>query len=747
MNMKKLLSFILTMCILSTSFLSALPAIAAETTNEFTISSKDNFITFMTTSAYWEANYKVTLTCDIDMQGEVFDYIETFSGQFDGGEHTISNLSFKCFVKTNNGTISGVKFKNGKLIDDSNIQGAFVVTNETNGVIDNCSVDTNSEDASIRAGFVYENKGKITNSETTLSVKNNDLFDVMYVCGFVSRNYGNIENCKATGNVTSGFNRASGFVGYNYEGGTINNCKATGNVTYNLVESAGYTGGFVSRNYGNIENCTSTGNVTGYDTVGGFAGQNSGGTITECNATGSVIGNNSVGGFVGDSSGKINYCTATGDVTGSQYVGGFVGDSSGKINYCSATGDVTGSQYVGGFVGCNSSNGTITGAATGTVSGAGSNVGGFVGLNEGGTINNFAEEEEFIISDKNDFAFFMKTFGYWGNNQKVTLTCDLDMQNEAFDYIETFSGQFDGGEHTISNLSFKCFVKTNNGKISGIKFNGGKLINDSNIISGFVVKNEESGAIDNCSVDMNSEDANIKAGFVYENKGTITNSETTLSVKSDNGYAGGFVGCNNKGTITNCNATGTVRGSYEAGGFVGFNYGGTITECTATGNVTGNRELGGFVGFNWTGPITGCQATGTVISAVTGEDCVGGFVGYNYKGPIIDCNAEGNVTGNRRVGGFVGINNIGTVTNCNATGVVTGNDFVGAFVGWNNGTITGTSTGDVSGDNYVGGFVGCNGNGGTITECTAKGNLNGENVSLDGFAGINSGKINDCKID
>ncbi|MDE5600040.1 MAG: hypothetical protein K2I60_00300, partial [Oscillospiraceae bacterium] len=334
------------------------------------------------------------------MQGEVFDCIETFNGEFDGKGYTISNLSFKCFVKTNSGKISNINFKNGKLIDDSNIRGGFVVTNEKGGTIDNCSVDMNSEDVSLSGGFVGINNGKITNSETTLSVKSED----NRVGGFVSKNYGTIKNCKATGSINGGW----------------------------------YVGGFVGLNSGTITNCIATGNLK--------------------------YGN---------------------------FLGGFVGENNGTITNCIATGDLGYGKFLGGFVGENS--GTITGAATGNISK-------FAGTNTG-TITNLTKE--FVISSKDDFATFMTTSEYWEINCKVNLTCDLDMQNQTFDYIETFSGRFEGGNHTISNLSFKCFVKTNNGKISNINFNGGKLIGDSCIRGGFVVTNEEGGIIDNCVIDMN----------------------------------------------------------------------------------------------------------------------------------------------------------------------------------------------------------------------------------------------------
>ncbi|MDE5852577.1 MAG: hypothetical protein K2G97_00850, partial [Oscillospiraceae bacterium] len=335
------------------------------------------------------------------------------------------------------------------------------------------------------------------------------------------------------GKLINGNYYIGGFVGTNKEGGVIDNCSVNMN-----NENVSIGAGFVYKNNGKITNSDTTSSAI----LGGFVGENENGIITNCIATGDVrsgSGGSHVGGFVGSNKGgTITECNATGDARcggGGSYIGGFVGSNeSGTIKNCSATGNVYGG-------------------------GGGSYVGEFVGYNSGTITNNLTKK--FTISSKDDFSIFMTTSEYLEINCRVNLTCDIDMQGEVFDYIETFSGRFEGGNHTISNLSFKCFVKTNNGKISNIKFNGGKLINDNIIRGGFVVTNEEGGTIDNCVIDMNSEDASINAGFVWINSGKITNSETTLSVKNDNGYSGGFAGCNNNGTMTNCSATGTVTGS------------------------------------------------------------------------------------------------------------------------------------------------------------------------------------------
>ncbi len=84
-----------------------------------------------------------------------------------------------------------------------------------------------------------------------------------------------------------------------------------------------------------------------------------------------------------------------------------------------------------------------------------------------------------------------------------------------------------------------------------------------------------------------------------------------------------------------------------------------------------------------------------------------------------------NITGNLHiiygggdiVGSVVG-NNHGTVTACTASGNVSGTFCIGGVVGWNNGTVTACyhASGNVSGTSNVGGVMGDNISG-TLTAC------------------------------
>ncbi len=95
-----------------------------------------------------------------------------------------------------------------------------------------------------------------------------------------------------------------------------------------------------------------------------------------------------------------------------------------------------------------------------------------------------------------------------------------------------------------------------------------------------------------------------------------------------------------------------------------------------------------------------------------------------------------NISGIYYVGSVVGTN-FGTVSGCTASGNITGTEtLVGGVVGWNKGTVTGcTASGNISGRRNTGGVVGENV--GTVTACHATGDVTGTEEAAGGVAGWN----------
>ncbi len=178
-----------------------------------------------------------------------------FSGVFDGQNHTISNLT--CTSVTNgyaglfgnfDGTVQNLILRDAQITVEG--QAAAVVCENYKGQVLNCAMIGGSVKGKSVAG------------------------------GVVCYNRGTVENCYATGDVTSLSGGrvcyAGGVVGYNYREGTVQSCYAAGR-----VESEERAGGAVGGNYGTVQNCVALGqSVSAQGHAHRVVGENSGGTLS-----------------------------------------------------------------------------------------------------------------------------------------------------------------------------------------------------------------------------------------------------------------------------------------------------------------------------------------------------------------------------------------------------------------------------------------------------------------------------------
>ena len=174
-----------------------------------------------------------------------------FSGVFDGQNHTISNLT--CTSVTNgyaglfgnfDGTVQNLILRDAQITVEG--QAAAVVCENYKGQVLNCAMIGGSVKGKSVAG------------------------------GVVCYNRGTVENCYATGDVTSlsggRICYAGGVVGYNYREGTVQSCYAAGR-----VESEEHAGGAVGTNYGTVQNCVALGqSVSAQRNAHRVVGENSG---------------------------------------------------------------------------------------------------------------------------------------------------------------------------------------------------------------------------------------------------------------------------------------------------------------------------------------------------------------------------------------------------------------------------------------------------------------------------------------
>jgi hypothetical protein len=272
--------------------------------------------------------------------------------------------------------------------------------------------------------------------------------------------------------------------------------------------------------------------------------------------------------------------------------------------------------------------------------------------------------------------------------------------NHSSSSYDGFSGEFDGGGHTISNLTITQGIEyyhyyglfgVNNGTIKNINLTGVNI--DASTLPSYY---------------NTSSHSSYAGSIVGANSGTLTDCDASGSVSSSfasylshdaASIAGGIVGINGYGTLVDCDASVKVSSSSSsyyssyssfsilAGGIAGSNSG-TLTDCDASGDVSSSSSYGsyagGIAGSN-SGTLTDCDASGNVSSSSSFSayssiysSYAGGIVGYNNNvGTLTDCDASGNVSSSSSyysyysyAGGIVG-QNYGTLTDCDASGRVT----------------------------------------------------------------------------
>lgn len=308
-----------------------------------------------------------------------------------------------------------------------------------------------------------------------------------------------------------------------------------------------------------------------------------------------------------------------------------------------------------------------------------------------------------------------------------------------------FTGTFDGGNFTISNLYIN---RTNqNGSPSGYNANGLLGNVDRNAAAGFIKD------LNLFNVDITG-GTNVAPLIGYIDSGggamAITNITTSGTVKFTwSGGAGICSGAQYNVTFTDCSTscsitrTGTYVSGCSAGGFIAGATSVTFIDCSASGSVIISQteataddcNIGGFCGSVTTCSFTGCVATGdvTVDINTTGIVYMGGFLSRAPSGTttITECFAYGDVTfaaaGPVSIGGFIG-HLTEEITKCGAEGDVE------------------NSSADAT-TNYSGGFVGLCQAGTSVANCYAIGKvcedgISHVNANIGGFVGkLDTGTI------
>ncbi|MBR2386496.1 hypothetical protein IKA92_04285, partial [bacterium] len=308
-------------------------------------------------------NQNVALGGNIDLSSIAnWQNTTTYTGTLEGNGYTIVNLT-----STTQGLFTTVgSSSQSATIKNLNLENFNIASTNTTGKIGALAGTINGE---TNIENVHVKGGSITSSGSYVGG----------LIGYSSNKTLNVASSTSSINVT-GKSATGGLIGYIYaqtKDVNIDNSKATGNVT----STGGSAGGFIGTisgddtdsSYGtiNITNSFASGNVTGTERVGSFAGSisisadlgaDTSINIINSHASGTATGTNYVGGFSGYTSaygGKINIekSSATGAIYGASYVGGFTGYAQGwfgsvYIKNSYTTSNITASgNYVGGLAG------------------------------------------------------------------------------------------------------------------------------------------------------------------------------------------------------------------------------------------------------------------------------------------------------------------------------------------------------------------------------------------------------------
>jgi|GEM_PF-2558783 len=606
------------------------------------------------TNATWASKY-YKLTADIDLStygtGEGWtpigiDITNSFKGQFDGDNHTVSGL----YINSTDDNIGLF----GYVMNSAVVQNLGVV---------NANVSGNDSVGGV-AGQVFSST---------------------------------VKNCYVTGSVTGTGNFVGGVAGYVSIGGTVQNCYATGSVTGNNYVG-GVAGSVTGSSATTVQNCYATGSVRGTTYVGGVAGEVDGGTVQNCYATGSVTGTGSFGfvggvvGYVRSGGGTVKNCAALNpSVSGISNMGRVVGYNNGGAvtnNYAYSFMDHIGSggddgiaiyaddiaatsfwTYTGNWDGLvwdvsvwtienNKLPGLFGKAVTMPVHLLDTGAHPFDG-------GNGTELTPYEISTAAQLAWLAERVNEGSNayadaDVYYELTADIDLSayGASFNsgkgwipigtYNNPFQGKFDGGGHTVSGLYINAPTTDFIGLFGVVE--SGATVQKLGVVNAEVKGNTHVGGV---------------VGII--DGGTVQNCYATGSVSGSGnvegeGYVGGVAGQVLNGKVQNCYATGSVSGTgHYVGGVAGQVLNGTVQNCYATGSVSGTGSaVGGVVGLVANSTVQNCYATGSI----NGNNYVGGVAGYVYNSTVQNCAALNPlVSGTSDVGRVVGYNTGGTVAN------------------------------------------------------------------------------------
>ena len=270
------------------------------------------------------------VSCDtIGINGDAFS--GNFNGgglAIDNFNYNNASWDYAGLFGITSGVVRNLILENVTMIGRDFVGG---LVGRSEGEITNCRIDSGSiEGGSNVGGLIGISLADVSISHTaSVNITNSSAGD--YYGGLIGiTSTGTVSDCSSITATVTGNSKVGGLIGY-INADAVNVLRSHSTVD---ISSGGACGGFIgsipSDNAPVVENCYATGDITSTGVgSGGFIGGSGDATIRNCYSTGDVestdIGVGGFSGSTGNASSFINcYSTAT-IINGSDYEGGFIG--------------------------------------------------------------------------------------------------------------------------------------------------------------------------------------------------------------------------------------------------------------------------------------------------------------------------------------------------------------------------------------------------------------------------------------
>lgn len=607
--------FSLLMCLLL--ICAQLPAAHAEKA-ELSIASAEDFMAFAENCRLdsYSRGLSVSLAADIDLSGEDFFPVPSFSGSFDGMGHSIKGINFDA---------------------DGSVQGLFRY---------------------ICSGAVVKNLNVIGSISPGGS----------RVCigGIAGSNSGTIVNCSFDGSISGG-DKVGGIAGENRPGGIIEGCISRG-----AVSGLHFAGGICGENNGVIRksenyapiNTSEQENLVDISDISleSLAGSEFAATVTD------------IGGICGLSHGLIRSCInygAVGYKSMGYNIGGIVGSQSGYVADCENRAGILGRKEVGGIAGqlepaanvdydtdtlqilqtqLDAMGGTVN-QASAEVQSAGNQLGKQV--NELEEPLDTAMEAAKILSDRENLDpdsllaaqnALTASLGEIGTGVQAMGTTAANSMSAIGGTLSALQGQMNAMSNTIGNAGDNLGVEISDISDKDTEDNLTAKIEKCANFASVSADSNAGGIAGAISVpnDFDNEDnlsftGESSLNFESELRAVILKCENYGSITAKKQNGGGITGLQSMGLVRSCINEGSAGGENAeyVGGISGLSRG-FIRKCSANCIVEGDSYVGGIAG-----------------SATIASDCISlvRIEGVREKcGEILgireDCDEENPVRGN-----------------------------------------------------------------------------------------------------